>query len=171
MALYMKHISRWLRKLGITARSKETDDLVQEALIGLLTLINQYDPSRGPFAYIAYRRIDSRVRDAIRRSTVLAREVVTESQEVQAALDRQPDLLAGSRRVAANPLDLLVEQEELAEWRRRLCSHHLGTLDWQVLRLRYRGLKPCEIADALGLPRAEVYQAMRRLRMLLRRSA
>lgn len=165
VAFYLELISNWLRKLGYYARGKDTDDLVHDAVVGLLYALAQYDPERGSFTHYAYLRIRSRIVDSIRRRSL---DSLSASAQWEVARNT---VGFDTWRATTNPLDLLVAQEERREQRQWLDSCHLSRRERQVLALREQGLKPRQIADALGVPRKSVYLALGRLRQKLSRQS
>lgn len=165
---YLNLIARWLCKLGYYARGQAPDDLVQEAVIGVIHAIAQYNPEMGSFSRLAYVRIRSRLIDAIRRGKPAFESL---SEEHEGAF-LPGGAVSGSVSTSANPLDILVARESSQEQARLFERTRFSDLEWRVLCLLERGLKPSQIAGALGVPRKSVYHALGRVReKILRASA
>ena len=139
---YVPPLRRWAHgRLPHWAREMlETDDLVQDAVLGTLHRVTEFEPERDGALNVYLRKaLRNRIRDEIRR--VHRRPAST------TAGDSLPD-------DAPSPLEALVGQEALEEYERAL--EDLGDEQREAVVARVElGLSYQEIADQLGKPSAD----------------
>ncbi len=137
----------------------ETDDLVQEGMIGLYNAIGAFDGNVGKsfknFAYLCVtRRIYSVLRTAGNR---LAEEID--------ALD--PDTLVEKK--GNSPEQSLIDGEERAEFHLRLMKE-LSNFEFRVVTMYLDGMSYAEICAATGKPFKSVDNALSRSKKKLLRA-
>ena len=130
----------------------ETDDLVQEGMIGLFAAVHAFRADGGKsFKNFAYLCVSRRIYSALRTA-----ERQVESGEVD------PESIPG----ANTPEGLLLEEEALAELRRRL-MRVLTDLEFRVFSLWLDGASYADISRATGKPVKSIDNALARSRKKL----
>lgn len=141
-ARYLPVLRRWAHhRLPRSGRDlRDTDDLVQDTLLGALRRLNHFE-HRGEGAFLAYLRqiLLNNVRDAARRAAVRPLQVAMD--------DHLPDR-------APSALERAIGAERVARFERAL--ERLGPEPRQavILRLEF-DFSYRQVADALGKPTAE----------------
>ena len=133
----------------------ETDDLVQEGLLGVLSAVQTYRSSTEvAFQTYAYACARNRMISALRRR----------NGELVHSLDEKDELadLIGD----TDPALLLVRQEEIEQLNNRLRAT-LSSLEYRVLMARLGGYSYREIAKRLNITEKAVDNAHQRLRRKL----
>ena len=164
-------ISRYMTLAGFRVKKYkllgiEPEDLVQDALIGLLKAIRGYDPSKGAaFSTFACTCIDRSIISAVKRA--MARKNIPADRLV--SLDdgdgRLEEQLAALRE--NNPQNLLEAKEAYSKLQYKLKSL-LSALEYDVLTLYLYGRSYTEIAAQLGINSKTVDNALQRVRSKLR---
>ena len=127
----------------------DSEDLIQEGMIGLLTAIREYDPSRGArfrtfAATCVRRRLISVVRAAAGgKHTPLNESVSLDPSLVLAHQDLQG---FGTASLQGNPEDAVIHAEDLSALEEAIRTGLTG-LEAQVLTLYLEGLSYREIAE------------------------
>ena len=139
----------------------DSEDLIQEGMVGLLSAIRTYDPVREArfrtYAEVCIRRrLLSAVRDASRdKHSPLNHYISFETPLFDTAgyLSFQKE----------NPEDVLIGKEE---WKERLTAlkDQLSGFEAKILRLYLSGLSYAEIAQQVGRPQKSVDNAVQRIR-------
>ncbi len=141
----------------------DSEDLLQEGMLGLLTAIGQFDPERDvafrTFAEVCIRnRLRSAVRSASReKHLALNTSVSLESAEVERDVAPAP-----------TPEELMIARETRSE-RLRGLQRGLSRLERQVLELYLTGLSYDEIAQVTHKSAKSVDNAVQRIRHKLAR--
>ena len=153
-------LQKWLplvrsRANAFREKGVESDDLVQEGLIGLLSAIRSYDESRGAsfetFAYVCItNRMKSAVSSAVKRTETVSLDEGQESPDVKA--DPQEKVLSDD--VAERWLEAAVKK--------------LSVLEAKVLRLYLSGHSYRQIAGAVNASEKTVDNALCRAKNKLR---
>lgn len=143
----------------------DRDDLVGEAVLGLVDAAALYDPSRG-VAFSTYASLA-----ALRRALAHARRAWKSASRG----DRGCGLETGAAAEGDGPLLLAPARVERAseidpELVARLRAH-LTPREWRVLELYALGLDMREIAQQIGRSKQRVHQMMARVRQHLRAKA
>lgn len=129
----------------------DDDDLLQEAMLGLLAAVRHYRPDGGAsFTTYATVCVRHRLVSALRRSAAVWREQPLEDNPE--AFDDHPD-----------PADLLQQQEDALRLQEQL-RQRLTPLEYRVLLARLQGCSYQEIADRLKIGKKTVDNAVQRLR-------
>ena len=162
---------RYVRLVRICARpfflcGGDSEDLIQEGMLGLLSAIREYDPAKGAafktFAETCIRnRIQSAIRDAARKKHAPLNEGVPledvlsdESQSLGAQLyQRSPEEQVLARET---------EKEIVSAY-----SQCLSKYEARILRLYLDGLSYREMAEATGRDEKAVDNAVQRIRRKL----
>lgn len=139
-----------IRRLGGTGI--EDEDMVQEALIGLLSAVRTYRPDGGA-SFITYATtcIRNRLLSLVRRDGP--------------RIDREQSLEDSPELTDANddPSRLLMYREELDDLLTQL-RVRLTEMEYQVFQLWMSGFSYAEIADHLGITAKAVDNAVQRIR-------
>ncbi len=139
---YLPRLNRWARgRLPSYARAGlDTQDLVQDALVGTLRRLDHLDPQR-PGCFQAYTRqaILNAIRNHIRGARPRARASVV--------LDREPDR-------APSPLEQLIGRNAVERYERALARLEPEEQELVVARIEFH-CPFAEIAEQLGKPSAD----------------
>ncbi len=131
----------------------ETDDLVQEGMIGLYTAICVYDPTAGKrFKNFAYLCVTRRIYDALR----IAGRHVGPSEELD------PDSVESGD----SPEAFLIDDESTREIQTKLMKV-LSDFEFRVMTMYLDGMSYREICEATGKPLKSVDNALGRARRKL----
>lgn len=155
-------VKRYMRLARACARpyflvGGDSEDLLQEAMFGLLKAIREYDGGRDAsfktFAEVCMRnRIRSAVTAASRDKHVPLNQSV--SMEEQPLLEKDH---------AVSPEELFISREEEEE-RFAALSRKLSSLEQQILALYLHGFSYREIGDQVGRTDKSVDNAVQRIR-------
>lgn len=143
----------------------DSEDLVQEGLMGLLDAIREFDSSQGAaFATFAQVCVQNRLRSAVRSA---ARE---KHMALNAAVpwEGQETSEGGRGKSPENPEDVVIAQENWREEVARL-DRELSPFEREVLGQYLDGYSYQEIAHATGKPPKAVDNAVQRIRRKLAR--
>lgn len=159
-------ILRYTRMVRACARplflaGGDSEDLLQEGLLGLLDAIREYDSGRDAgFPTFARVCIQNRLRSAVRSA---ARE---KHMALNAAVPWEEQEGAEDRSGPENPEDLVIAREA---WREELAriSRELSPFEGEVLTQYLEGSSYQEIARATGKPPKAVDNAVQRIRRKL----
>ena len=133
----------------------ESEDLVQEGLLGLLSAVQTYHSSANvAFRTYAYACARNRMVSALQRRNGERIQSLDEEDELS-------DLIGGT-----DPASLLVRQEEIEQLNKRL-RDGLSVLEYRVLMARLSGYSYREIAKCLNVTEKAVDNAHQRLRRKL----
>lgn len=165
-------VLRYSRLVRICARpfflaGGDSEDLIQEGMLGLLSAIREYRPERNvrfrSFAELCIRRrIISAVRSAAGgKHQPLNNGVSLEPFLFQADGEREPLRVSSLRQ--ENPEDVMIHREALSSLETAL-SCQLTGLERQVLALYLEGLSYLEIAGAVHRTPKSVDNAVQRIR-------
>lgn len=146
----------------------DSEDLVQEGLMGLLDAIREFDGSQGAaFATFARVCVQNRLRSAVRSAArekhmALNAAVPWEEQETSEGGRGR------GRKSPENPEDVVIAQENWREEVARL-DRELSPFEREVLGQYLDGFSYQEIAQATGKPPKAVDNAVQRIRRKLAR--
>lgn len=147
----------------------DSDDLLQEGMLGLLHAAALYDPARDAsfrtFAAVCIRR---RLVSAVRAAGAQRHRPLNESVPLGTfSSDASPDE-AHFPSTEQSPEELLIDKEEFLEFRRRV-AEALSPLERRVLELYLEGLSYGEIGRSLRKSPKAVDNAVQRVRRKLAR--
>ena len=165
-------VMRYNRLVRVCARpyflaGGDSEDLIQEGMVGLLNAIREYVPGKGSsFRTYAETCIRNRILSAIRaaardKHTPLNHYVSYETPLLDGNTDSYP--LSASRRPQQNPEDMLISREERRE-RLGTLKGQLSGFEAQILDLYLRGLSYVEIASEVDRSPKAVDNAVQRIR-------
>lgn len=138
-----------------TKSVSETDDLVQEGMLGLLSAVQRYRPAKGvPFRSFALVCIRNRMLSALRQRRGV--EAVSIDDE-----DKPAPLTGGE-----DPESVVLQQEK-QEQLQELLRSTLSALEYNVLMAFLNGYSYREIARYLSVDDKAVDNALQRLRRKL----
>ena len=134
----------------------EREDLVQEGLLGLFLAARTFSETGGAsFSTYAYRCVENRILDAVRRSQSSKNKVLNDAiplEEIEA------------QDFSADPETLLEGREAL---RRLLTSGNFSALERRALQLYLGGYKRSELERVFGAPVSTYDNALARVRRKL----
>ena len=165
-------VMRYNRLVRVCARpyflaGGDSEDLIQEGMVGLLNAIREYVPGKGSsFRTYAETCIRNRILSAIRaaardKHTPLNHYVSYETPLLDGNTDSYP--LSASRQPHQNPEDMLISREERRE-RLGTLKGQLSGFEAQILDLYLRGLSYVEIASEVDRSPKAVDNAVQRIR-------
>lgn len=165
-------VMRYNRLVRVCARpyflaGGDSEDLIQEGMVGLLNAIREYDPGKGSsFRTYAETCIRNRILSAIRaaardKHTPLNHYVSYETPLLDGNTDSYP--LSASRQPQQNLEDMLISREERRE-RLGTLKGQLSGFEAQILDLYLRGLSYVEIASEVDRSPKAVDNAVQRIR-------
>lgn len=152
-------VKRYFRQVRVCARpyflaGGDSEDLIQEAMFGLLKAIREFDPRHDArFKTFAEVCIRNRIRSAVTNAARSKHAPLNDSVPFES-----PMLGSG-----ASPEELYISREEEAERLTRL-GQYLSPLEREVLELFLLGLSYQEISEQVGRPIKSVDNAVQRIR-------
>jgi RNA polymerase sporulation-specific sigma factor len=148
----------------------DTEDVIQEGMMGLLKAIRAYDPQKKvPFAAFASYCIMSQITDAVRKASRKKHQVLNESVSLQSPAhvsDGERDLplmsfiSSGSE---TRPDQVLQNQEDMTNLI-AFIRQDLSPLERNAVLLFIQNLSYRQIADCLGVPVKSIDNALSRAR-------
>ena len=145
----------------------DTDDLIQEGMIGLFKAVRDYDETReASFLNFATICIDRQLRTAIERNNRKKHLPLNTYVSIDNEGDAEPLEETLRSLQAVSPEELVIRAEDLAEIRRR-ASEELSPMEKEVLSLHLSGLSYMQIAETLGKNQKSVDNALQRIRKKL----
>ena len=152
-------VKRYLRPVRVCARpyflaGGDSEDLIQEAMFGLLKAIREFDPSRDArFKTFAEVCIRNRIRSAVTNA----------SRSKHAPLNDSVPFESPMLGVGASPEEQYISREEETELLACL-EQQLSNLEHRVLDLFLLGLSYQEISEQVGRSIKSVDNAVQRIR-------
>lgn len=152
-------VKRYFRQVRVCARpyflaGGDSEDLIQEAMFGLLKAIREFDPGHdAKFKTFAEVCIRNRIRSAVTNASRSKHAPLNDSVPFES-----PMLGSG-----ASPEELFISREEETERLTRL-GQQLSSLEHEVLKLFLLGLSYQEISEQVGRPIKSVDNAVQRIR-------
>lgn len=152
-------VKRYLRPVRVCARpyflaGGDSEDLIQEAMFGLLKAIREFDPSHDArFKTFAEVCIRNRIRSAVTNAARSKHAPLNDSVPFES-----PMLGSG-----ASPEELYISREEETERLTRL-EQQLSPFERRILRLFLLGLSYQEISEQVGRSSKSVDNAVQRIR-------
>jgi RNA polymerase sporulation-specific sigma factor len=143
----------------------ETEDLIQEGMLGLISAVRQYDPSKtASFRTFAEHCIRNRLYTAIKSASRLKHTPLNDSISFES-----PQFDESQARVSCylrDPEELLIAREHFDELTEHI-SGSLSNLESEVLELYLSGLSYHDIAKKLNKAPKSVDNAVQRIRKKL----
>ena len=128
----------------------ETEDLIQEGMIGLYRAIESYDGDReggSSFKNFAYLCISRQILDAVKRASKASAEALP--------------LNGGMAESGLSPEELLILSDEQKEFRQKM-SRVLSDFEFKVMTMYMDGMTCAEICEATGKSAKSVDNALQR---------
>ena len=145
----------------------DTDDLIQEGMIGLFKAVRDYDGTReSSFLNFATICIERQLRTAIERNNRKKHQPLNNYVSIDQENDSEPLEETLKSLQAVSPEELVIRAEDLQEIR-RMASEDLSPMEKAVLSMHLSGLSYVEIAEALGKNQKSVDNALQRIRKKL----
>ncbi len=140
----------------------ETDDLVQEGMIGLYAAIGDYRPDMGKsFKNFAYLCVTRHILDAVKSSCRRKNSPLNQSMSLfDPVLSEFPE--------EETPEDFLLEGEQRTEFRMKLLKE-LSDLEFRVLAMYLEGMSYARICEATGKDMKSVDNALVRAKKKLQK--
>ncbi len=139
----------------------ETDDLIQEGMIGLFRAISSYDDSQSSFYHFANLCIRRQIFKAIESSNSKKHQLLTNSISLQdeESLLEGADILSNVQ----NPEHILIDNEHINNLYRSLMNV-LSPMEQDVFKYYLNGFDYREIAEILGKEDKSVDNCIQRIR-------
>ena len=135
----------------------ETEDLIQEGMIGLYGAIGDYQPSAtaSSFKTFAHLCISRRIIDAVKASARKKNSPLNDATSI--------GVVSVEKEIAANfnPEDLLILRDDRREFRQKI-SGVLSDFEFKVTTMYMDGRTCVEICEATGKPAKSVDNALQR---------
>lgn len=154
----------------------ETEDLIQEGMIGLFKAVQEYDPGRdASFATFARLCITRQIYSAVKASgrkkhiplnTYVSLYEETKDDDESGRAVEIKDMLKASD--ATEPEHIILSNEKSSEIERAI-DEELSTFEKNVLELYVTGMSYSEIADVLGKNEKATDNAIQRIRGKLKK--
>ena len=163
-------VARYSRVVRVCARplflvGGDSEDLIQEGMMGLLTAIRKYDPTRdAAFRTFATVCIRSRLASAVRAAQGDKHSPLNHSISFEPPLFDGTELAPG----VENPEDVIIGREELKE-RLDALKGQLSEFEASILPPYLSGMSCGEIARRYGKSNKSVDNAIQRIRRKMAR--
>ena len=163
-------VARYSRVVRVCARplflvGGDSEDLIQEGMMGLLTAIRKYDPARdAAFRTFATVCIRSRLASAVRAAQGDKHSPLNHSISFEPPLFDGTDLTLS----VENPEDVIIGREELKE-RLNALKGQLSEFEASILPPYLSGMSCGEIARRYGKSNKSVDNAIQRIRRKMAR--
>lgn len=144
----------WIKAHAMSTVSVETDDLIQEGLLGLLSAIKTYNKNISSFSTYADRCITNKMLSAIKKGNT-----IPVSAEEDSSIKEKSD--------NDTPESILLEKENVLELDDKVSSH-LSEKEMQIFRLILNGSTYNQVAHQLNIPVKTVDNALQRVRKKLK---
>lgn len=145
----------------------DSEDLLQEGMIGLLSAIRRFDPQKEvPFKLFAERCIDSRLLTAIRSASRFKHRPLNDCISIESPQFDETHVLSAS--YLRDPEELMINRELTDELYSTL-SGSFSRMEKDVLHHYLEGLSYTDIAEETGLSVKSVDNAVQRVRKKLAR--
>ena len=143
----------------------DSEDLIQEGMLGLLSAVRHYEPERDiPFRIYAEHCVKSRLYSAIRSASRFKHRPLNDSISIESPqFDERQTLSASYLR---DPEELVINHESTVEFQSRF-TDTLSKLEKEVLRYYLEGLSYSDIALKTGKTVKSVDNAVQRIRRKL----
>lgn len=148
----------------------ETEDLIQEAMIGLVKAIREFSPEReASFRTYAVTCIRNQIRTAIRDANRKKHHPLNSYVSIYEDEDESGSAGISDRITEEqdNPENIVIRKERLAELEKKM-QELLSPLEQRVAALYLEGLSHAKIAEQLGKPERSVNNALTRIRTKLK---
>ena len=167
---------RYLRLVRMCSRpyflaGGDSEDLIQEGMMGLLAAVREFDPSEGTsFKTYAERCVRHRILSAVRNASRLKHTFLNDGVSLEEILSEESHTLTAYsvEPFFRAPEELVLARESKNDFLSNF-SRYLSRFEIKVLDLYLDGLSYSEIADICGKPQKSVDNAVQRIRQKLAR--
>ena len=165
-------VARHARLVRMCARSYylvggDSDDLIQEGMLGLLSAIRRYDPTKGvAFVSFAEYCIRRRILDAIKSAS--RNKNIPLNSSVSLESPQFDEKLSPTALNLRDPEELIIAREQAFEIRTKL-SVCLSRMEKTILDLYLGGMSYSEMAEVVKRSTKSVDNAVQRIRKKLAR--
>ena len=143
----------------------ETDDLIQEGMIGLFKAVQDYRPDReASFRTFAGLCIDRQLYSAVKNSTRQKHIPLNSYVSLSEEEDESSPIWELS---VENPESIIIDQETTEDLRKRI-SDYLSPMENKVLDYYLRGYGYVQIAEIMGKTPKSIDNALQRIRGKIR---
>lgn len=150
------------RARGFFLVGGDTDDLVQEGMIGLYGAIGSYRPDSGKsFKNFAYLCVTRHILDAVKRSGRRKDTPLNNSVSLS-------DPVLGDFAEEGSPEDLIIDTESQKEFKLRL-MRELSDFEFRVVSMYLEGMSYMEICEATGRNTKSIDNALSRSKKKLQK--
>ncbi|HEY8443545.1 MAG TPA: sigma-70 family RNA polymerase sigma factor [Clostridia bacterium] len=166
LSAYKNRIKRLARAYFLVGG--DTDDLIQEGMIGLYKAVRDYDANKGSFSAFADLCITRNMQTAVKSSQRLKHRALNESLSLNNDTGEDEefiDYIIDPN--AQNPLDILLRDEQ-AQNLKSLIENKLTDLEKSVLNLYLEGLSYSEIAAKISKSPKAVDNTLQRIKNKLK---
>lgn len=146
----------------------ETEDLIQEGMIGLFKAIRDYKPDKdASFYHFAELCINRQLYSALEASNRKKHQPL--NSYISLSEQEHPDAVAAELLVAkeSGPEQTVIEQEVWEEYKKRL-AQKLSRMENQVLQYYLDGNHYIQIAEMMGKSPKSIDNALQRIRQKIR---
>ena len=148
----------------------ETDDLIQEGMLGLFKAIRDFEPERGiPFSSFAQlcvsRQIQKAVETSNRKKNQPLNAYISISDPGETGDGLTEELLRADH--AVNPEQMMIDTESMEQTKKKVMGS-LSSLEAQVLKLHLQGYDYHAIARKLNRSEKAIDNALQRIRQKAR---
>lgn len=146
----------------------ETEDLIQEGMIGLFKAIRDYKPDKdASFYHFAELCINRQLYSALEASNRKKHQPL--NSYISLSEQEHPDAVAAELLVdkESGPEQMVIEQEVWEEYKKRL-AQKLSRMENQVLRYYLDGNHYIQIAEMMGKSPKSIDNALQRIRQKIR---
>ncbi len=162
---YSDVVKREIRFLFLVGA--ETEDLAQEAMIGLVKAIRDYTPDRGAgFHTYATRCIRNQIRTAITAAGRMKHQPLNSYISIYADSTEEGEQILSEhalREDSGNPETVVLLKERMREQEEQM-QQKLSRMEREVAELYLAGYSHAEIAEKLGKKERSVNNALTRVR-------
>lgn len=148
----------------------ETDDLIQEGMIGLFKAIRDYSPDKGAaFSTFATLCIRRQIKTAINTSNRDKHKPLNTYISIYANSDETESDITGDMGLGdsdMNPEAVIIAKEQKSYMEQKI-EKELSSLEKKVLRYYLEGIPYSEIAEKIGKKEKSVDNALQRIRAKL----
>ena len=148
----------------------ETDDLIQEGMIGLFKAIRDYSPDKGAaFSNLATLCIRRQIKTAINTSNRDKHKPLNTYISIYANSDETESDITGDMGLGdsdMNPEAVIIAKEQKSYMEQKI-EKELSSLEKKVLRYYLEGIPYSEIAEKIGKKEKSVDNALQRIRIKL----
>lgn len=144
------------------------EDLMQEAMIGLVKACKGYKQTMSSFSTFAYQCITRNVQSAVKtanrkKNMVLNNSMALNNQGAVKITEEDEEITIMLPSSALTPDEKLIESEKLQEVKQQIIQK-LSKFELEVLALYLKGFSYTSIADKLDLPPKSIDNALSRIK-------